>query len=108
MPQVETTQGGAGLPGRAWRAARATVLVATLGVAVVVMVEPPGGLHPAFGDPRAAQPHVPTAERWITLGIESPSSAPVEATSAASRAIQTPANDRSRHSHRSADDRSRR
>src|SRR5262245_61415294 len=103
-PEVETPDAG---KGRAWRAVRATVLVATLGVAGVLMVEPPRAFHLGVGNVAAALPHVPAGERWITLGSENLSSAPAATTSAAIRASQTRANDRTRHSHKSVGDRSR-
>jgi len=52
---------------RAWRTVRVAALLAGLGLAGVLTVEPPAALTSMLGEAAAAQPHVPAADRWIAL-----------------------------------------
>jgi hypothetical protein len=98
---METPSHAAGRGRRAWRAVRTAALLGTLGLAGMLMVEPPAAFNLMWSDAAAAQSHVPAADRWIALGAEDVSSAPVAATSAALPAVQSRAHgnrrDRSAH-----------
>ena len=105
---IETPDYAAGRGRSAWRAVRTAALLGALGLAGMLIVEPPAAFNLMSSDAAAAQPHVPAAERWITLGAEDVSSAPAAATSAALPAIQSRAHgnrrDRSaNHRDRSSD-----
>jgi hypothetical protein len=113
---IETPNYAAGCGRRSWRAVRTVALLGTLGLAGMLMVEPPAAFNLMWSDAAAAQFHVPAADRWIALGAEDVSSAPAAATSAALPAIQSRAHEyrRDRSAHRdkrsdnpSADDRPR-
>jgi hypothetical protein len=86
---IETPAYAAGRGRSAWRAVRTAALLGTLGLAGMLMVEPPAAFNLMWSDAAAAQPHVPAADRWIALGAEDVSSAPAAATSAALPAIQS-------------------
>ena len=104
---IETPNHAAGRGRKAWRAVRTAALLGTLGLAGMLMVEPPAAFNLMWSDAAAAQFHVPAADRWIALGAEDVSSAPAAATSAALPAIQSRAHgnprDRSAHRDRSSD-----
>jgi hypothetical protein len=102
---IETPNHAAGRGRKAWRAVRTAALLGTLGLAGMLMVEPPAAFNLIWSDAAAAQFHVPAAERWIALGAEDVSSAPVAATSAALPAIQSRAHEN--HRDRSANHRDR-
>ena len=61
---IETPNHAAGRGRKAWRAVRTAALLGTLGLAGMLMVEPPAAFNLTWSDAAAAQISRPAAERW--------------------------------------------